>query len=414
MKTHQKVKITLFFLVFSIKSYAETNLRDSAEYKTIMHVVAQTIKRYAPDKRTAIFETQIPDSSSYTYHIKTTEPKAKEYFERLLSENNVPNAKVTINLLPDHTVGENFSGIINLSVANLRTNPRNQAELASQVLLGTQVDLLEESDGYFRIRTPEGYIAWVSVSSITPMDASEAKGWKTAKKLIFTSDFGHSYVAPTHESMRVSDLAMGNMLLAEGESNGFVKVRYPDGRTAYILKEQTQPFDEWLRTLNPTPENVLSIAKTMLGLPYLWGGTSIKGVDCSGFTKTAFYMNGLVIPRDASQQVLAGQPIEILSDAVLDTTKALQNLQPADLLFFASGEHRSPDARVTHVALYLGHGEFIHAAGTVRINSMLSDATNYDDFQTRTLVAARRYIGQTDPLLQPIALHPAYTPSTQK
>ena len=408
MKTHHKVKLALFCLVFSIKSYAKTNLQDSAEYQEIMHIAEQTIKRYVLDKRTAVFEIQVPDSSFPAYAIKTTEPKAKEYFKQHLSDSHIPNAKITINLLPDSTVGGNITGIINLSVANLRTSPRNQAELASQALLGTQVDLLEKKDGYFRIRTPEGYISWISTSSITSMTALELQEWKIAKKLIFTADFGHAYVKPDIESPRVSDLAMGNILVATSESNGFMGVRYPDGRQAYIRNEQTQPFDEWLGALDPTPENILGIAKTMMGLPYLWGGTSVKGVDCSGFTKTAFYMNGIVIPRDASQQVLAGQPIDILSNDVLDTTKALQNLQPADLLFFASGEGRSPDARITHVALYLGDGEFIHAAGTVRINSMLSHAPNYNDFQERTLVAARRYLGQTDPALQPIERHIAY------
>ena len=71
-------------------------------------------------------------------------------------------------------------------------------------------------------------------------------------------------------------------------------------------------------------------------------------------------------------------------------------------MFFAAGKANNPNARVTHVALYLGNGEFIHSAGTVRINSMLKDAANYDDFQTRTVVAARRYIGSSDTQIQKI------------
>ncbi len=408
MIRHLTVLLLILLSIAGVKSYAETSVQDSTEHQKIMSLAQQTIKRYAPDQRTAIFEIRTIDSAARIYHIETTEPEAKEYIEQLLSASRLPDTKITINLLPDSTVKENVVGIVNLSVANLRTTTRNQAELATQALLGTQVDLLQQKDGYFRIRTPDGYISWVATSSITPMAEPELHQWKTGKKLIFTADFGHSYQAPDVESLRVSDLVMGNILVATGESNGFTEVRYPDGRKAYVQHQLVRPFDEWLGSLQPTPEHVLGIAKTMMGVPYLWGGTSVKGVDCSGLTKTAFLMNGIVIPRDASQQVLAGQPIDILTDGELDTDKALQNLQPADLLFFASGAGQSPDARITHVALYLGNGEFIHAAGTVRINSMLSDAHNYDDFQTRTLVAARRYLGQTDPSLQSIAQHAAY------
>src|SRR5690606_34751151 len=120
-----------------------------------------------------------------------------------------------------------------------------------------------------------------------------------------------------------------------------------------------------------------------------------------------------IIPRDATQQVLAGAPIDVLSDDTLDIEKALQNLRPADLLFFASGKGRSPNARVTHVALYLGNGQFIHSSGTVRINSMLPDAPNSSHFPTRTLVGARRYIGQDDPGLQSVATSRFYFPVTK-
>ncbi|WP_244518609.1 C40 family peptidase [Parapedobacter composti] len=374
-----------------------------------MHIAEQTANRFVPDKRTAIFEWQPADGS---YHIQTTETEAKAYFLQQIADNHISNAKVTINLLPDSSVASYVTGIVNLSVANLRTAPRNQAELATQVLLGTKVDLLQKKDGYYRVRTPEGYIAWTSASSVTPVSASALQQWQRSKKVIFTADFGHSYSAPDEQSLRVSDLAMGNILTWDGIAGDFVKVQYPDGRQAYIRSGLVRPFDEWLGSRHPTAENVLHTAKSMMGLPYLWGGTSVKGVDCSGFTKTAYYMNGIIIPRDASQQVLAGQPIDILTADTLDVTKALSNLRPADLLFFASGKGRTPDARITHVALYLGNGEFIHSAGTVRINSMLSDAPNYSDFETRTLVAARRYIDQADPALQPISQHSAYISQT--
>jgi len=275
--------------------------------------------------------------------------------------------------------------------------------MATQAILGTKVDILQKSKGEYRVRTPEGYIAWVPTSSVAAFNAAEFEKWNNADKIIYTTEFGKSYSKADKKSLRVSDLVYGNILALTKETKGFYEVKYPDGRIAFIPKEEAISFEKWVNSRKLTEENVLSSAKTMLGLPYLWGGTSVKGVDCSGFTKTSYFMNGYIIPRDASQQVLAGDKVEILgADGNFDSAIALKNLKPADLLFFAAGKANNPNARVTHVALYLGNGEFIHSAGTVRINSMLKDAANYDDFQTRTVVAARRYIGSSDTQIQKI------------
>lgn len=373
---------------------------DSTQYNKIKQLVDQAKSIYAPDGRTKIVEIYKSDVANNRYTIQTTESEAKYHLQNKLKD---ISSKVELKLLPkDNNTDKNF-GVINLSVANLRTKPSHAAEMATQALLGTQVDILQIDGSDYRIRTPEGYISWVPNSSVVPMTKSELNNWKTAKKLIYTEEFGRSFSAADKKSQRISDLVYGNILLLQGESGDFYKVAYPDGRIAYVLKDQASGFEAWTDSREATANNILSSAKSMLGLPYLWGGTSVKGVDCSGFTKTSFFMNGVVIPRDASQQVLHGEAIEILDEkGDFAPATALKNLQPADLIFFAAGKANNPNARVTHVALYIGNGEFIHAAGTVRINSMLKDAANYDDFQTRTVVAARRYINAEDSAIQAV------------
>lgn len=380
---------------------------DSTMYKSIVKAIDAGKPKFAPDKRTKLLELVTADVKNNKYTIQTTE---KEVIPFLRQELQNYNSNIQYRLLPDSTVAENTHGIIILSVANLRTKPGHSEEMATQILMGTQVDILQKARGEYRVRTPEGYIAWIPTASVAEMNDAELKAWKEMPKVIYTNEFGRSYSEANLNSLRVSDLVYGNILALQKTDGKFHQVKYPDGRTAYILKEEAKSFDDWLATRNLTPENVLNSALSMLGLPYLWGGTSVKGVDCSGFTKTAFYMNGYVIPRDASQQVLAGEPIEILGkDGEFDPELALNNLKPADLLFFASGKNSNPNARVTHVALYLGNGEFIHSAGRVRINSMLKDSPKYDDFQTRTVVSARRYIGASDPQIQPIKENKSYT-----
>ncbi|NGM73550.1 C40 family peptidase [Sphingobacterium sp. SGL-16] len=391
-----------------IGSFNNANAQvDSTIYKSIVKTLDSAKPKYAPDKRTKLLELVKADVKNNIYTIQTTENEVVSFLNKELQNSN---ANIQYRLLPDSTVGQKKYGVIILSVANLRTKPGHDEEMATQTLLGTQVDILQKDKGEFRVRTPEGYIAWVPTASVAQMDESEIKSWKESPKVIYTNEFGKSYSEANTKSLRVSDLVYGNILSLLSADKKFYKVKYPDGRIAFIQKEEATTFDKWLETRQLTAENVLNSAKSMLGLPYLWGGTSVKGVDCSGFTKTAFYMNGYVIPRDASQQVLAGEKIEILgADGNFDPTIALKNLKPADLLFFAGGKNSNPNARVTHVAMYIGNGEFIHSAGRVRINSMLKEASNYDDFQTRTVVAARRYIGASDPQIQPIKENKSYT-----
>lgn len=407
-----KIQPSVFFFAFvylmPFLSKAQAGMRDSASYQKIMQIAEQIRKQYAPDRRTALFDIHLDTSTGIPkYRIETTEVAAKNAFMALVEEADIP-AEVSITLFPDSSVAGRAKGIVNLSVANFRTSPRNQAEMATQALLGTTIDLLQEQDGYFRARTPEGYIAWVKTSSVAPKTDSALVAWQTHDKVIFVADFGHSYQEADASSLRVSDLVMGDILLTTGISGDYTQVVYPDGRKAFVKRDQVQSFEGWQQALNLTAENILNVAKTMIGLPYLWGGTSVKGVDCSGFTKTAYYMNGLIIPRDASQQVLAGLELDVLTEGNLDTAKVLEHLQPADLLFFAAGKGETPNPRITHVALYMGGGQFIHSSGTVRINSLLSGAPNYDAHQAHTLVAARRYLGQQDPQLQSITTHPAY------
>lgn len=398
-----RFKLYFSLILTALLGYSSSlkgEIADSTTYFIIKDAEEKIRQQYIPDGRTKLLEINRADLTNSIYTFITTEQDAKTALVDVLKG---VDAEIVIDLLPDTSVQGKPYGIVNLSVANLRTRPSHAAEMATQIIMGTQVDILQKTRSDYRIRTPEGYIAWIPISSIVAKDTEELQKWKEMQKLIYTQDFGKSYSEMDIKSQRVSDLVYGNILAFEAETDDFYKVNYADGKLAFIAKEEAVPFEAWLATRKASRENIIRSAKSMLGLPYLWGGTSVKGVDCSGFTKTTFFMNGYIIPRDASQQVLSGEAIDILDkEGNFDSEKALKNLQPADLLFFAAGKKNNPNARVTHVAIYLGDGEFIHSAGNVRINSMLKYAENYDDFQTRTVVAAKRYLGSEDETIQPI------------
>jgi len=322
--------IFCFFLCFQNISMAQT---DSTIYKSVENVIQEAKTTYAPDKRTKIIAMVYADPKNNDYVIESSVPQANSFLNEKFK--NIA-AKITIKNLPDSSVGDKIYGVVNLSVANFRTQPGNASEMATQALLGTQVDLLQKVNGEYRARTPEGYISYVPASSVKAMNEQEIKAWQQAPKVIYTAEFGKSLSQADPKSTRVSDLVYGDILTLLSKDAAYYKVSYPDQRIAYIPLDQAISFDEWLSTRELTSEHVIASAKTMMGLPYLWGGTSVKGVDCSGFTKTAYLMNGYIIPRDASQQVLAGDTIDILDEqGHFDAKKAVQNLKPADLLFFA-------------------------------------------------------------------------------
>jgi len=372
--------VFLCLLTFLVKAQVDTTAFRS--------IGLEIQKKYAPDKRAIYFNMQIRGDS---VKLESTDEQVLIEFEKL--KPNMQSVKFSSVLLPAKSLNGLTYGVANLSVCNNRANPQNAAELMTQMLLGTPVHVLKKQGGFYLVRTPDGYLSWTDGSAVKPMDDTQFKAWQRADKIVFTTDYGHSYATASTASQRVSDLVGGNILKLLGQEKSFYKVGYPDGRIAYVPKAQASLYQQWVKRPNPNATTILATAKTLLGVPYLWGGTSIKGVDCSGFTKTAYFLNGIIIPRDASQQALIGNIIEVLENDSISVEKCLKNLLPGDLLFFSAAKRRGINGgRVSHTAIYMGNGEFIQSAGMVKINSIIPSAENYDAVQSSTLVGARRIL----------------------
>ncbi|MFN8355122.1 MAG: NlpC/P60 family protein [Spirosomataceae bacterium] len=348
----------------------------------VMELVAQTQKQFAPDKRIAIFQVEV---NGTVLRGKTNLPKAKEaLFAKLKAEKL--DFQDSIRLLPDKTqLGERTFGVVTVSVSNIRTNAKHSAELATQALLGMPVTVLEQEDEWLSVQTPDKYIAWAAPGSIKLMDKTSFERWQKAKKIVCIVPFTFTYTEPSLESQTISDLVAGCMMEWLGDRGDFYQVAYPDGRTAYVSKYQTKPYDQWLSNLKTNEESLVKTSKQLMGIPYLWGGTSFKGVDCSGFTKTVYFMNGLVLPRDASQQVYAGEEV--------DTSKGFESLKPGDLLFFGKKAEDGKPEKVVHVGMWIGNMEFIHSSGMVKINSFDPKAPNFNEYELNRFLRVKRILG---------------------
>nr|WP_305121185.1 C40 family peptidase [Pedobacter xinjiangensis] len=320
------------------------------------------------------------------------------------------SATVLESLLPSNALQGKVYGVATLSVCNSRFEPDHTAEMATQVLLGTPVEILKKERGYYLVRTPDNYISWTDDAGIEAMTSEEFTEWQSADRVVYTSQYGHAFSKPSGNSSPVSDVVAGNILKVLGRKKKYYRVSYPDQRIAYIPVKDAAKYNNWVSRPNPQAFNILNTATSLIGIPYLWGGTSVKGFDCSGFTKTCYYLNGIILARDASQQVLSGEQVDIFESDTVNLTKALKNLKAGDLLFFAAGKHKVDKPRVTHTAIYMGEGKFIQAAGLVRINSLVSGDPDYDEFQTRTLVNAKRILTSIGkPAITRVDEHPFYS-----
>lgn len=380
-----KNAVYVFFIVLLINiSCGDGETKENTLQEEINHVAS----KFAPDKRVALFTINtLKYNERYVLKGESNLPQAVEALKTRLESTNVDFID-SIQILPSADLMGKNRGVIKNSVANLRSNPKHAAELATQAILGTPVKVYKKSENWYLIQTPDKYISWVDSGGVELMDSVAANQWKSSEKVIFTKTYGHTYSAPDKNAQVVSDIVAGGILEKVNEVVGYFKVKYPDGRIAYIDKNEAKEYGQWLQDLDLTTGSLVATSKQLMGVPYLWGGTSTKGVDCSGFTKTIYFLNGLVIPRDASQQVHTGKPI--------DSIKNFKNLIEGDLLFFGRKATDSTKEKVVHVGMWVGNKEFIHASEMVRINSMDPKAPNFDEWNLNRYLRTQRILKEED------------------
>ncbi|MNK09131.1 Gamma-D-glutamyl-L-lysine endopeptidase [compost metagenome] len=379
------MKRCFFFLVYSISSVAAFAQIDTVAYRAVANSIQ---KKFAPDKRSVYFNVRFKADSVF---VESTSEQAVEALGKLFPAD--AKEKLVVAVLPAKSLNGQIYGITTISVANNRSQPFHGAELMTQTLLGTPIQILKKQGGFYLVKSPDGYLAWTDGGSIALMNEKSFKEWRAAKKVVFIADYGHAFAKADVGAARVSDLVSGNILKMLSVEGSFTKLGFPDGREAYVSTEQLTDYDAWIKRPIPNADAILKAAQTLIGVPYLWGGTSIKGVDCSGFTKTAYFLNGVIIPRDASQQALVGEKLDVIENDSISVDKCLKNLKAGDLMFFSAAKRRGiNNGRVSHTAIYMGNGEFIQSAGMVKISSILPAAANYDEYQTKTLVGARRIL----------------------
>ena len=249
---------------------------------------------------------------------------------------------------PAAMAGDSRWGLVNVSVAHLRGEPRHASEMVSQAILGTPLRLEERTGDWWRVESPDGYSAYIIDNSIVALDSAAMAHWRQSPRVVVTS----LREIEVNDSCGVRQWEAVNASIMTGDFDQAAdscRVTMPDGRAGYVATADVMPFEQW-GALRPDSGRLLNMARSMFGTPYLWGGMSSKSLDCSGFVRVCYMSAGLILPRDASQQACVGLEIGV------------EDLEAGDLLFFGNADTR----RINHVAIYEGDGRFIHSSGRVR------------------------------------------------
>ncbi|MFD2512423.1 NlpC/P60 family protein [Pontibacter locisalis] len=230
-------------------------------------------------------------------------------------------------------------GICLLSVVPMRAETSDKAEIVTQMLFGECYEILNRDGNWINIQlASDGYSGWIDFKQHTPVTADYFKDWRNT----------------SHP--RVMDLLQ---VVSNGES------RIPIGIGSYLpffdgmsLRINDKSYVYNGRASNAsspaTTAQLLKVAANFIKAPYLWGGKSIFGIDCSGFTQQVFGICGYQLPRDAYQQVNHGDEVHFATQT-----------QPGDLAYFSNEE-----GRIIHVGIMLEGNQIMHAHGEVRIDTL--------------------------------------------
>jgi hypothetical protein len=234
-------------------------------------------------------------------------------------------------------------GVVNQSLVALRSEPFERSEMVSQVLFGETFSLIEEHKGWLRVElTLDSYVGWLDTKSCQLFDQDQMN-LLTLKDVLSVAT--RLFSAKHYNSEFPIRLCPGSNLYNFNSDSGTFMLIGQEYKTFNV------PFD-----VDNTDQSskIISLAQSFLNAPYLWGGRTPYGIDCSGLSQLVYKMCGIPIPRDASQQVLIGNTVEFLN---LSKT--------GDLAFFDDEE-----GNITHVGIILPESRIIHSSGFVKIDKL--------------------------------------------
>jgi cell wall-associated NlpC family hydrolase len=345
-------------------------------------LIGTTLGELALDPRMAIVDLRLEERAGVLVVAgETTDPEVLgTILQRLKEAAGSAPLRDEVIRLPDPTLGDAAYGLVRSAIAPVHAEARISSAQVSQFVLGHRLDLLSRHGHWWRVRGEDGYIGWVHYGYLEIGDMEWARAWERGEGgepavsigAELTDEEGHSLVR----------LPWGARVVRDQPGT----FRLPSGRRGKLGSGELVDADRVRDRFPSRGDSIARSARRWLGTPYLWGGVTPAGADCSGFVQSVFWMHGLALPRDSDQQVRVGAGVLEAGEDRLDFSR----LRPADLLFFAENDER----RISHVAISLGGSSIIHSAlsnGAVACND-LAGTLDLEKRLREIFVRARRIL----------------------
>jgi gamma-D-glutamyl-L-lysine dipeptidyl-peptidase len=230
-------------------------------------------------------------------------------------------------------------GVCHLSAVPCRREPSDKSEMVTQLLFGDAFEVLEQRESWHRILTAwDHYECWIDRKQYLPVAKAAYDNLRRNPAPVTTELF--TIITDTHSNLSFP-ITLGSSLPFYHGGQCQIEDR------VFIVDGAVRPFE---LDATPTREALVETALVFLNSPYLWGGRTPLGIDCSGFMQLVFKANGMQLKRDAYQQVEPGTALNFVEEAM-----------PGDLAFFDNEE-----GRIIHVGMVIGDNHIIHASGRVR------------------------------------------------
>jgi gamma-D-glutamyl-L-lysine dipeptidyl-peptidase len=342
---------------------------------TMQELIEAVRSEYVPDARSGVFDIHVVyEDGNAHLRGQTTDPggAVADLTARLAAEG--VNVVDEVLRLPDARFGATLQALVRSPIAPVYSEPRLPGTQISQLVLGMRVELLARTGDWLRIRGEDGYHGWLHDGYALTGDDDWALAWERGSA-------GESVVSLDADLVDedggvIARLPWGGRIIRRAGA-----YHLPDGKRGQVAGGEVVDVDRLADRFPPRGESVARTARRWLGTPYVWGGVTLHGADCSGFTQAVMWMHGIALPRDSDMQ--ASRSVGMRIDTLAGELRA------GDLVFFAD-----EGARISHVAISLGGSLIIHCAlsnGGVDINDLTGELP-FEQRLRRMMVQAARFL----------------------